>query len=115
MQADPNSDRKAIRPGSGANLALDNERRVEAGACPLEDSEHFISAGFDLAPTTRADRRAQQTSNIGQKPIIAVAKASHEAGRVLDVGEEKGHGAGRQRTHLTGAGLDLTVHPLVLD
>src|ERR1700694_426681 len=115
MQADPNSDGKAIRPGSVANLALDADCRLEAGDCPLEDGEHLISAGFDLAATGRADGRAKQASNVRQEPVISVAKAAHEPGRVLDIGEEKGHDTGRQGAHLRGASLDLAVHPLVLE
>src|ERR1700694_798092 len=115
VQADPNLDRKTIRPGSSANLALDGERRLEAGHGPFEDREHFISAGLDLAAIALADRRAQEASNIGEEPVIPVAKASDATGRVLDVGEQKGPDARLQRAHLRGASLDLTVHPLVFD
>src|SRR6202521_5085632 len=107
VQADPNLDRKAIRPGPSANLALDRERRLEAGHGPLEDGEHLISAGLDLAATALADRRPQEASHIGEEAVIPVAKASNETGRVLDVGEQEGHDAGRQRARLRGASLDL--------
>src|ERR1700720_1872688 len=76
VEADPNLDRKAIRPGSSANLALDRERRLEAGHGPLEDREHLISAGLDLAAITFADRRPQEASHIGEEAVIPVAKAS---------------------------------------
>src|SRR3989442_14893009 len=115
MQADPNSDRKAVRPGSGANFALDGERRFEAGQRALEDGEHLIRAGLDLAAIGCADRRPKQAPNIREEAVIPVTKASHEAGRALDVGEQKGHDARRQRAYLSSASLDLTAHPLVFE
>src|ERR1700737_3644594 len=115
MQADPNSDGKTIRPGSVANLALDADCRLETGHRTFEDGEHLISAGFDLAATGCADGRAKQAANVSQEPVISVTKAAHEPGRVLDIGEEKGHDTGRQRPYFRGASLDLAVHPLVFD
>src|SRR5438132_11687544 len=96
VEADPNLDRKAIWPGPRANPALDSECRLEAGHRALEDGEHLIGAGLDLAASTLADRCAEQASNIGQEPVISVAQASHETGGVLDVGAQKGHDARRQ-------------------
>src|SRR2546430_5166565 len=52
---------------------------------------------------------------MSQEARESAAPPPDKTGRVLDVGEEKGHGSRRQRAALTGPSLDLTVHPLVLD
>ena len=115
MQADPNSDRQAVRPAAGENAALDRDGSFDAGRCLLEHREHLVGAGFNLATAGRRDRRAKQAPNVSEESLVSVAKVPHESCRVFDVTEQEGHETCRQRAHLAGACLDLAVHPLVFD
>jgi len=45
--------------------------------------------------TVRDERRPQQPLVLGEDFVIAIAQRSHQAGRALDVAEEKRCGAGR--------------------
>jgi hypothetical protein len=58
VQADSDSDWKAVRPVSGVNLPLDGECRLEAGGRLLEDGEHLVRPGIDFAAAMLADRRS---------------------------------------------------------
>ena len=96
-------------------MALDGDRRLQAGRRLLEDREHLIGSRFDLAARRRTDRRPKQASNVGEKCVVPVAQTPHQPGGVLDIGEEKGHEAGGQRPGIAGASLDLAVHPGVFN
>ena len=58
MEADPDPDREAFGPCPGANLPLDGERRLETRAGLLEDGEHLVGPGIDLAAAMLAHRSA---------------------------------------------------------
>src|SRR2546421_10981015 len=100
VKTDSNSDLDAPRPGAGRDLPLDGERGVEAGDSLLEDGEHLVGAGFDLAAAGGANGRAKQASYVGEKPVVAIAQAPDQTGRVLDVGEQKRQEAGGKRARL---------------
>ena len=114
MQPDPHSYRQIVWPRRDENLALNDKRGIESRVRLLEDREELVGAGVHLASARFADGVTEQLADIGQHPGVAIAKAPHQAGGVLDVGEQESHQARRQCAHFARASLDLATDAYVL-
>src|SRR5258708_38699877 len=100
VQADPDPYGQVVRPDRHENFALNDKRGVQSRGRLLEDREQLIGAGVDLAAARLADGATKQPADVGQQPGVSIPKMPYQTGRVLDVREQEGHIARRERAHL---------------
>jgi len=63
----------------------------------LEDREVLVPVGVDLVTAAPTHRVADDAPDVLQQGCVALAQTCEQARGTLDVGEEEGHRAGRER------------------
>jgi hypothetical protein len=63
----------------------------------LEDREVLVPVGVDLVSAAPTHRVADDAPDVLQQGCVALAQTSEQEGGTLDVGQEEGHRAGRER------------------
>ncbi len=67
---------------------------------PAEGDEERVALRVDLDPVVTGERGAQDAPMRGEQVGVVIAMLVEETRRTLDVGEQEGHGAGREVSHL---------------
>jgi hypothetical protein len=99
VQPHPHSHLAAVRPGVGRKRPLPIRCGQERLPGRAEHDEKSVPFHPDLAPVVRRERRAQQGAMAGQQVGVRIARPSQQPRRPLDVREQKGHRAARDRLH----------------
>ncbi len=63
----------------------------------LEDREVLVPVGVDLVSAAPTHRVADDAADVLQQGCVTLAQTSEQKGGTLDVGQEEGHRAGRER------------------
>ena len=93
VEAHPDPDLGAVRPGLGREVALGIDRGGHAAGHLGEDREDAVALGLLLVPAGRPDRRPDDLAVAGEERRPGVDRQRlRELRRALDVGEQKGHG-----------------------
>ena len=97
VQADP--DAHGCRPVVAAKppLGVGGRRRGCGGR--HEDGEQLVSAAVDLVTRRCTDGVPQEAADVREDCLPLVAELTGEPGRALDVREQEGDGAARERCH----------------
>jgi hypothetical protein len=94
-----------LEPGEGT-LAVDGCRHRVLGAS--EGDEERVALGVDLVSAVSLESLAEQSLMLRERLPVQRAEPLQQAGRSLDVREEKGDGAGGPRARSShGAGVLL--------
>ena len=93
VEAHPDPDLGAVRPGLRGEVALGVDRGGHAAGHLGEDREDAVALGLLLVPAGRPDRRPDDLAVAGEERRPGVDRQRlRELRRALDVGEQKGHG-----------------------
>ena len=98
MDPDRHSHLRRLRPLLRIQRALDVGGRRQGITGALEGEEDAVAGPVDLAAAVLGDRRPHQLANPGQHSSVLGSQRLEQQRRRLDVCEEEGHRAGRQRT-----------------
>src|SRR6476469_1500110 len=89
-----------MRTRIGPDRRLTFGRRREGVPGAGESDEEGVALGVDLNAAVAGERLAQEAPVLGQCIRVGVAELVQQLRRALDVGEEEGDSAGRERAHL---------------
>ena len=104
VDCDRHPDLRRLRPLLGV------ERPLQVGRChhgitsTLEDQKHAVPCPIDLTAPALGGRGPDELADPGVDVRIALAEGVQEPRRALDVGEQQGHGSGREAS-AHGAGV----------
>ena len=91
VEAHPDPDLGAVRPGLGGEVALGVDRGGHAPGHLGEDGEDAVALGLLLVPAGRPDRRPDDLAVAGEERRPGVDRQRlRELRRALDVGEQEG-------------------------
>jgi hypothetical protein len=99
VQAHPDPDGHAFRPGMGGKSALRRHTARNRGAGGLEHHEKAVALGSHLAAAVLSEAGAQQGALDRQRLAIPVAKAAQQCRRSLDVAEQQRERPSREFRH----------------
>jgi hypothetical protein len=115
VKANPQPDRRPLRPGAVAHRALDRQRCIKRRGRAFEHGEDIVPAGGHHVTTGTPHRGAHDAANIREQTGVSVAEASEEFGRVLDIGQqEREHAFGQSQLRLELCADEADRHDAVL-
>ncbi len=89
VQAHPDPEAGAVRPGCGMQLALGAGGGLDGLDCRWKHREERVALRTDLNAVVRGDRAAQDLGMGGQEVVVVKSERRQQAGRPLDVGEQE--------------------------
>ena len=90
VDANPDVDRRTLRPGVIGEGAVNGRRRDERPGRPLEDREILVRAGVHLLPPGTPHDRAQVAPELGEERRIGIPELVEQARRIDDVRHQEG-------------------------
>lgn len=94
MEPHPDPDHRIVGPGMIPEPSLRDETGKHSVTRLFEDREERVPFGLQRDPVILGYRAADDLAVCSKQSRVPVAGALHQGGRPLDVGEEKGDGAG---------------------
>ena len=99
VEAHPHLDLGSVRPLVLGERPLCRDRARDAVPRARERVEERVALGVDLGPALLAEVLPQQLPVIADDVTVGVSELLEQSRRAFDVGEEKGDGAARERSH----------------
>jgi hypothetical protein len=103
VEAHPHPDIGPVRPWLRGECSLGRQGRGQRVRGSFEDREEAVAFGADLGPACVGDRAAEDSTVLAEKIVVALAERLDEASRPLDVREQEGDDAGRERLDAYGS------------
>ena len=99
VEAHAHADVHPLRPRVRRVRALRLDRGRDRVARAREGEEERVALRVDLDAAAVAERLAHEPPVVGEHVAVPVAEPLHQRGGALDVAEDEGDGAGRERRH----------------
>ena len=99
VQPHPHEDGAAVRPVVRGVGALHLDGRLDRVAGAREGEEERVALRVDLDAAALGERVAHQPAVVGEDAVVALAELLQQRRRALDVAEDEGDGAARERGH----------------
>ncbi len=97
VQADSDAHRRIVRPRGARQFMLSHARRRDGIGRGGEDGEEGVALGAHFRPAVGCDRDPKDLGMALEESHVGLAEERQEGRGALDVGEQKGDRAGRQR------------------
>jgi hypothetical protein len=99
VDAHPDADIGAVRPNVVRDAALGRDGAEERGPGRREREVEAVASRALLQAVVLAKGFAEQSVVVGQDGRVLTSQRMEQLGRALDVGEDEGHGPGRDAVH----------------